>query len=552
MSSRKPTSPIRNRGEKPVTVSTGSGGRTYEQRLAAYRRYRENDNPLRGLTLRRAIRLVEDYFKGDMADLQWTYFHIEGSDPDMIALIELSLSRLAEMDWDVVSSEEAEEKIAETQKTYVRERLDAIDNLEDAIEHFALARFCGYSHVEPIFTDGICTHWEIVDQWNVVRDGLKGSWKWNPDAQSVGFDALPAEYVFPPERFIIREVARPVNRFALFKAIRANLSDRDWDAFAEIFNIPSGVVIGPPNVPQGKEAEYESSAKTIAEGGSGYLPNGSTYVQNKAPTGSAPFKDRLDHLSEKLVLAGTGGMLSMLTDATGLGSGASDAHTKAFDSIASAEAMRISTLINRQFVKALLEEKFPGQKQVAYFRLAANEETDSSKIIADVKTLSDAGFELDEAEVSEKTGWKVKRKAAPAPPAPAEIDPATGKPITNRALADAGRDATFAAIARADLQAADLVDQAPILKRLAELDAAPDDASWLRLARQLDADWADLLADWVKAGGKAEVFQQIFGTALVSGAVEGAQARAEQSPAKPLKNRQGVSTPVRRAKTRQL
>lgn len=540
MSSRKTTSPIRNRGEKPVTVSTGSGGRSYEQRLSAYRRYRENDNPLRGLTLRRAVRLVEDYFRGDMADFQWTCFHIEGSDPDMIALIELSLSRLAEMDWDVVSSEEADEKTAETQKTYVRERLDAIDNLEDAIEHFALARFRGYSHVEPIFAGGICTHWEIVDQWNVVRDGLKGAWKWNPDALSVGFDALPAEYVFPPERFIIREVARPVNRFALFKAIRANLSDRDWDAFAEIFNIPSGVVIGPPNVPQGKEAEYESSAKTIAEGGSGYLPNGSVYVQNKAPTGSAPFKDRLDHLSEKLVLAGTGGMLSMLTDATGLGSGASDAHTKAFDSIASAEAMRISTLINRQFVAALLAEKFPGQKQVAYFRLAANEETDSSKIIADVKTLSDAGFELDEAEVSEKTGWKVKRKATPPAAPAAEIDPATGKPITNRATAETLlerlNDITFDETTKADLAAAARKDQDAILKRLAELDATTTDADWMRVAREIDAAWPGLLAEWVKGEAAPAVLADANGTALVSGAIEGAKARAVKPSPKGAKS----------------
>lgn len=537
--SRKST--VRNRASsgKPVT-STPAGGRTLEQRLAAYRRYRENDNPLRGLTLRKAIRLVEDYFRGDMADLQWAYFHVEGSDPDMIALIELSLSRLAEMDWDVVASEEADQKMAEAQIAFVRQSLDAIDNLEDAIEHFALARFRGYAHVEPYYTGDLCTHWEIIDQWNVVRDGLKGAWKWNPDAKSVGFDALPPEYEFPPERFIIREVARPVNRYAIMKAIRSSLSDKDWDAFAEIYNIPSGVVIGPPSVPAGKEAEYEASAKTIAEGGSGYLPNGSTYVQNKAPTGSAPFKDRLDHLSEKLVLAGTGGMLSMLTDATGLGSGASDAHTKAFDSIASAEAMRISTLINRQWVAPLLAEKFPGQKQVAYFRLAANEETDSSKIIADVKTLSDAGFELDEAEVSEKTGWKVKRKAPPADASqlPGAAGPGRQPPVRNRAGAEISP-----ALAE-DLAAATRLDQAEILRLLAELDATTDDTAWMKLARKFDAAAPGLLEAWVAADNKAAVLSKVFGTSLVEGAVESARARAGKPARNARKTPEGVSTPA--------
>ena len=69
----------------------------------------------------------------------------------------------------------------------------------------------------------------------------------------------------------------------------------------------------------------------------------------------------------------------------------------------------------------------------------------------------------------------------------------------------------------------------------------------IRVARQLDADWETLLADWVKAGGKADVFEQIFGTALVSGAVEGAKARQTE----PVKNRIRARKVTRvRAKTR--
>lgn len=546
--SKSAKSKIKNRDEKPMTGNkAGAGGRTWEQRLAAYRRAREQDNPLRGLTLRRAIRLTEDYFRGDMAELQWTYFHIEGSDEDMIALIELTLARLQEMDWDVVASAKADKKLADAQIEFLRERFDAIDNLYEAIDHLAIARFRGFAHCEKWMTDGICTHLEIVDQWNTVRDGLKGAFKYNPEGKPTTFAAVADEMFMPPERFLFREVARPINRIALRKFVRYSLSDKDWDAYAEIYNIPSGVVTGPPDVPEEKESEYEAAAKTIAEGGSGYLPHGSTYIQNKAPAGGAPFKERLDHLSEKLILAGTGGMLTMLTDATGLGSGASEAHTKTFESIASAEAQRISEVINRQLTKLWLEEKFPGQKQVAYFRLAAEEEEDTSATIADVKTLSDAGFELDENEVTERTGWKVTKKAAPAPTAPGEVDPLTGKPITNRALADKGRDAAFAAISTAKLTQAELADQADIINRLVELDETTTDADWLRVARQLDADWETLLADWVKAGGAADVFEQIFGTALVSGAVEGAQARQTQ----PVRNRKrGPKVGAVRAKTR--
>ncbi len=116
------------------------------------------------------------------------------------------------------------------------------------------------------------THLEIVDQWNVVRDGLRGDWKYNPDALMTSFAALPAANLMDPARFLFREVARPVNRFALVKFVRANLCEKDWDAFVEIYGIPGGVIVGPPNVPQGKEGEYEAAAGQIAEGGARLHP----------------------------------------------------------------------------------------------------------------------------------------------------------------------------------------------------------------------------------------------------------------------------------------
>jgi phage gp29-like protein len=411
-----------------------AGARSMTKRLEAWSQHREQYNPLRGLTLARAVSLLEDYPIGRMADLQWTYYHIEQSDADLLALIELGLSRIAEMDWDIVASEEAEPALAEAQVAFLRERFDHIANLEEAIEHLAMARFRGYAHCEIIRdAAGLITELAIVDQWNVVRDGLRGPWKYNPEARATSYAALPAEYEMPPERFLTREVRRPVNRLGLLKFIRSSLSEKDWDAFVEIYGIPSGVVIGPPNVPEDREAQFEAAAGGIAEGGSGYLPNGSTYTQNKAEAASSPFKARLDHLTEKLILAGTGGKLTMLTDATGLGSGASDAHSQVFDSIASAEAGRISREITKQIVAAELAAAFPGQPQVAYFRIAANEETDTSAIIADVVALSTA-FDLDAAEVSERVGWKVTRRAAPAA-LPGGFSSALMNRIRNRASA---------------------------------------------------------------------------------------------------------------------
>lgn len=554
----KPTPRVRNRTAAPAALPAPSapvspaGGRTLLQRLSSYNRYREQFNPLRGLTMHRALQLLDDYQLGMMADLQWLYHFVEQTDEDLIALIDLTLSRLAEMDWDVPTNEDAEEVMADAQSTYIRGQLDKIDNLEEAIEHLAMGKFRGYAHCEKWGDGEDITHLEIVDQWNAVRDGLKGGWRYNPDALSTTYAALPAANEMLPERFLYREVRRPINRVALKKFVRSGLQERDWDSFNSITGLPSGVVIGPPNVPAGREAEYEGSARTIAEGGSGYLPNGSTYVPNKVDASEGDrFKSRLDHLSARLVLAGTGGKLTMLTDATGLGSGASDAHTKTFDSIASAEAGRISRIITDQLVTPWLNAKFPGQPHVAYFRLAANEETDTSAIITDVKTLGEAGFDLDEGEVSERTHWNVTRKAPVVPPASGllpSVAPASGLPvIRNRAAEVVAQDKAFLAASIAQLSAADRKDQAPLLDRLAQIDAITDDTAWLDAMRQLDADWPALLDQVLAAGGKAAVFQQIYATALTSGAVEGAQAKKPD----PVKNRRkGPKVTAPRPKTR--
>lgn len=401
-----------------------SGGMTLARKVAGANRWRDAYNPLRGLKLQRAINLLEAYPRGEMADVQYTFLFVEGTDPDLFALIERRTSAIQEMDWDakiIANSEENprpdfDEKLAKDQQAALSEAYNRIDNLQEAIEHMTMASFRGFAHAEKLRTiAGDVTHLEIVDQWNVVRDGFNGDWKYNPEAQNVTFSGLPAENLIKPEDFLIREVRRYINRIALLKFIRANLSEKDWDAFIEIYGIPGGVIIGPPNVPEGKEAEYEAAAREVAEGGSGYLPNQSDYKPNDGPRGTNPFKERLDHLSEKLILAGTGGLLTMLT-APGSGTLAGNAHQETFSKIAKSDARKTSEIFQKQFDAPLLAKAFPGKPILAYFALALNEETDTKELVEDVNKLGQAGYDIDTEEVSEKLGYRITKRELPEKP----------------------------------------------------------------------------------------------------------------------------------------
>lgn len=494
-------SPIANRNK----ILAMSGGASLGQRISKANRYRQNYNPTVGLTLSRARWLIESYARGEYAELMWTFgapfTGIENADPDLLALIERRGAALSDFTWHARIVDKSkrrsdfEPSLAEEQQAALYEAYDHIDNLQEAIGHLALASFRGFSHLEKHrHPDGDIFHLEVLDQWNVVRDGWWGAWKYNPDALQIGFQQLGPELELDPREWVIREIHRPINRIALVKYIRQNLSDKDWDAFIEIYGVPGGVVIGPQNVPSDKEAEFQASAEQISEGGSGYLPYGSDYKPNDGPRGINPFRDRLDYLSEKLILAGTGGLLTMLTAPTGLGKGPTDAHEKAFQQIAKKEAMEISELFQRAIDTEILARDFPGKPRLVYFEIAANEETDPGDAVSQIVSLAGAGYRTDPAQVNELTGYKVT------------LDPA--KDVTRQpALSNRGKRQVKERIAK---------DSAPLADRLKAL-LNLSGAEFTAAAKALRGDLPSLMAEINADPHAAELLSEIFGEAFVEG-----------------------------------
>lgn len=378
-------------------------------------RSREQHNPLRNFTLARAIQLAEAYPRGEYADLMWTlgapYNGIETADADLSAIISRRTSALLEMDWNAKAEtgDRIDATLAAAQEAAVEELMNGIDNLYEAIEHLAIAFVRGFAHCEKITdSSGFVTELRPVDQWHVVRDGIYGGYRYNPGALQTTYAALDSKLDMPKDRFVTREVKRPAGRIALMKFVRANLSETDWGAFTEQYGAKNGVVEMPPDISPEDEDTYLALAQAIAQGGSGAMPHGSKYYPNSGDKGSGagPFAEHLAYWTEKLVLVGTNGKLTMLTE-SGSGTLAGTAHAAAFDSLSRADARTISELITKQVVNPYLKLRFPGQPSLAYWEMAFREEVDAAEVIDDAVKLDGAGYRVAPAELAEKTGYQL-------------------------------------------------------------------------------------------------------------------------------------------------
>ena len=376
-------------------------------------RWRDAYNPLRGLTIARAVALLEQGQSGDYADLHWCYKFVEETDADVFALLDRRLSSIAEMDWTIKTVNEEtngfNRQLADDQAGALRETYEQIDNLTEAIEHLETSAFRGFAFCQAQGTADGFRHLEILDSWNFLRDGMRGDWYWNPRADSTTAKALGdgALLNLDRDRLICLETERHIDRLGLIKFVRANLSEKDWDSFIEIFGIPLPIITGPEDVAAGDVEKYQADAEKVAAAATGYLPYGSTVSYPNAARSMSPFNPRLDWLSKKLILAGTGGMLTMLAEG-GSGTLAGNAHTETFKSIARCRAAKISEKLQLTTDRFTLNRKFEGRPRLAYFDIAAKEEQDVGDIIEHAAKLPAAGYRMKKEQLEEKTGYQLE------------------------------------------------------------------------------------------------------------------------------------------------
>lgn len=380
--------------------------------------YLDSVNPLRGASASSVIDLLEAGQRGFYAQLQWLFYFVEKRDPIARAVKRRLLSSLAGLDWNIKQADTGDNKpkktIAEKQAKDLRAAYEKIDNLRQALTFLALADLRGFSHLGKIYASTGNDPWlinelRIVEQWFWAREGSRGPWRYNREAMDSN-RGTPIE----PAQFIIREVDDPADEIFSVLAIQRKVNDSDWDGFLEDYGIPPMFIVGPPNVPRDREAEYQRVAELAVKAARGYLPNGSDLKSPSAggAGGAGVFRERLKYIDAQIVIAGTSGKLTVLAE-SGSGTLAGSAQKEAFDEIAQAIANEISSVMQEQFDKPFLARTHQGEPVLAYFEFAKVETQQTSKVLEDAGKAADAGFAIDEKELSEKTGYKLRKIQTP-------------------------------------------------------------------------------------------------------------------------------------------
>jgi phage gp29-like protein len=405
------TGPIRNR--RTVIASAAGDGHLANPADVL-------GNPLRNLTPANAATLLQDAMRGQWTRAQWLMYYVEQWDADVWTLVERRCAGLRQLDWTIRIDAQAERQglaaLAEEQRQLLHECYASIGNMREAVEFLALAKFRGYSHLA--IANG---RLEPVDQWWWVRDGMYGPWYYNPEAKLTTAAAL-GEPVSPGD-FVIREEPRSLIWLSVLKFLRASHNAKWWDRFCEISSRQGTVIIGPPDLTDEQAAQFESRAIAIARGSSGVLENGSRVERPSADGvqggGKTAWESRLRYLKEDLILAGTGGLLTALSQATGIGGSQGKEQGDVWRTLLRADAQSISEVLQQQFDTPRLHDVFPNQPILAWFELDTSETPSADRVLEHAVTARQAGFLVSQQQLSERTGYELA-------PAPELLPPPTG------------------------------------------------------------------------------------------------------------------------------
>lgn len=383
--------------------------------------YMEALNPLWNMDANRAQQMYDWARRGNYALIQRLYDEVENCDPTFLTCVTRRCSALSELDWKIVRSDErftrgADEGLVKEQIEFLETAIAKIDNMPDALEHFALSAFRGFSVCNTYFSpDGMPTHLECLDHWNICYDRVHNEWMWNPNASpffepnsDVRGDGIT---VLPKDDVIVVARKRQIDWPALMIFLRNAVGERDWGRCLETYGLPPVIITMPQFTSKEEQEAYIKAAEAVFEGRSGVIPYDSKVDFASEARGVNPFSDFIEHQMKLYVLLSTGGTLTSLSE-SGSGTLAGNAQMEVWKQITRADRRIVQNCFNKQLCEQLIKDcpDFKGKPILAEFQLDTTPQMTPDEVAELAGKFSNAGFEMDEKELSQIAGFTIRKK----------------------------------------------------------------------------------------------------------------------------------------------
>ena len=374
--------------------------------------WRDFYNPLKNLTISRIVAMEDQAIRGQYADLQWFYEFMHCADVVIQSAVARRLASIESLDWEIKVVDNADPFLGSDQAALLRYAYDHIKNFREATKELAKALFFGYTLLEKEFSGyaDLITRLVPIPRWQWIQSRPQNEWRFNARADT---NCYPGEYV-PRSELVVFE-ATPLFRAISRHFFSKTLAMADWDTALDTSANQSVFFVAPEGTDTAGMTEFSDLANALVTNGRGALPHG-TEMLEVDPAGKRsrmPYKERIDYCDQQIVMAATGGILTMLTE-SGSGTLAGGAHAEGLLAIAQADAAAISEVYQRDLDVYFLAKFYPHQPRAAYFCFDVPAKTPTSMEVATLASnLSWSGYRVEQKQLEEKLGLKLERIDTP-------------------------------------------------------------------------------------------------------------------------------------------
>lgn len=373
----------------------------------ARRRQLDRVCPLDYMSVDTIRRCLQDCQLGAYAEQQWIWEQMEQYDPMLLTCLTKRDDALSKYSWSITVKPDLDDRdslLAESQQRTINDLCNAIVNMDEAITALSQASRRHYKFLQP-YADSDGLHLLPVDNWLMCRDGYRGPWGYNPNAQFGRYrgEALPV----PLDDLILRLHPRPIDMPAQMLVLNRSTTLAQWDVFLERLGTPPAFFKLPADCSDELRQLYIQASVRMMSAATGVIDNSADIVTVPVSQTSVDLFDRRYKVAtEEIAMLTTAGKLTVMTE-SGSGTLAGGAQADGFAAWAAGEASNIASVLTAQLVNRVLDEYHPGQPHLVNFTLSCIDKTTPDKEIANAAALRAAGYDIDDAELSERSGWQV-------------------------------------------------------------------------------------------------------------------------------------------------